>query len=108
MADWDPDNYLRLEDHRTRPAAELAAHVRVTAPETVIDLGCGPGNSTQVLRQRWPGQCLVYASQFEFACCVLVDTSKDKKLVRAYHSGVAERYIIDKLWQDFNVRLAVV
>lgn len=54
MADWDPDNYLRFEDHRTRPAAELAAHVRVTAPETVIDLGCGPGNSTQVLRQRWP------------------------------------------------------
>lgn len=54
VADWDPDNYLRFEDHRTRPAAELAAHVRVATPETVIDLGCGPGNSTQILRQRWP------------------------------------------------------
>jgi trans-aconitate 2-methyltransferase len=55
VTDWDPDNYLRFEDYRTRPAMELVSHVRVAAPQTVIDLGCGPGNSTQVLRERWPG-----------------------------------------------------
>ena len=55
MTAWDPDHYLRFGDERTRPAVDLAARVAVDAPETVIDLGCGPGNSTQVLRRRWPG-----------------------------------------------------
>ena len=51
---WDPDTYLRFGDERTRPASELAARVAVETPKTVIDLGCGPGNSTQVVRRRWP------------------------------------------------------
>ncbi|MBU1692689.1 MAG: methyltransferase domain-containing protein [Verrucomicrobia bacterium] len=55
MTSWDPNTYLRFGDERTRPAADLAFRVALEAPRTVIDLGCGPGNSTQVLRQRWPG-----------------------------------------------------
>jgi trans-aconitate 2-methyltransferase len=51
---WAPDLYLRFQDERTRPAAELAARVAVADPRAVIDLGCGPGNSTAVLRARWP------------------------------------------------------
>lgn len=51
---WAPDLYLRFQDERTRPAAELAARVAVAGPRAVIDLGCGPGNSTAVLRARWP------------------------------------------------------
>lgn len=51
---WDPDSYLRFGDERTRPSVDLAARVALGAPATVIDLGCGPGNSTQVLRERWP------------------------------------------------------
>lgn len=54
------------------------------------------------------GQCLVNASHFEFTCCVLVDTSRDKKLKRAYATGSAERFMLDRLWNDKNVRLAVV
>lgn len=54
------------------------------------------------------GQCLVYASQFEFTCCVLVDTSLDKKLKRACVSGAAEQVMLKRLWDDFNIRLAVV
>ena len=54
------------------------------------------------------GQCLVYASHFEFTCCVLVDTSRDKKLKRAYVDGAVERVMLERLWDDFNVRLAVV
>lgn len=54
MTAWDPGHYLRFGDERTRPAADLASRVQIDAPKTVIDLGCGPGNSTQVLRQRWP------------------------------------------------------
>jgi trans-aconitate 2-methyltransferase len=54
MRDWNPDLYRRFEDERTRPAAELLARVGLQAPRTVFDLGCGPGNSTELLFARYP------------------------------------------------------
>ena len=51
---WDPALYLSFADQRTRPAAELLARVPVAEPGRVADLGCGPGNSTALLAQRWP------------------------------------------------------
>jgi trans-aconitate 2-methyltransferase len=51
---WNPAGYLRFADERTRPAVDLAARVEVAAPARVVDLGCGPGNSTRVVRSRWP------------------------------------------------------
>ena len=57
MPSWDADQYLRFEAERTRPCAELAARVAIT-PKRIVDLGCGPGNSTAVLAQRWPDAAL--------------------------------------------------
>ena len=54
MPTWDADQYLLYNDQRTRPCRELAARISVPAPRTAIDLGCGPGNSTAVLAERWP------------------------------------------------------
>src|SRR6185312_14576163 len=51
---WNPETYLAFADQRTRPAAELLARVRSEHPGRVIDLGCGPGNSTALLAARWP------------------------------------------------------
>src|SRR5262245_34186243 len=51
---WDPDIYLRLTDHRLRPAVDLLARVPLTDARTVYDLGCGPGNVTRLLAERWP------------------------------------------------------
>jgi trans-aconitate 2-methyltransferase len=48
MNSWKPDRYLRFSDERTRPAVDLASRIAIVAPGSVIDLGCGPGNSTQV------------------------------------------------------------
>ncbi len=51
---WDADLYMRFGDQRTRPARDLADRIDIDGPLRVIDLGCGPGNSTQVLRERFP------------------------------------------------------
>jgi trans-aconitate 2-methyltransferase len=51
---WDPDRYLTYAGERGRPFVELLARVGAEAPVTVVDLGCGPGNLTSLLRDRWP------------------------------------------------------
>jgi trans-aconitate 2-methyltransferase len=54
MSDWNPALYGRYEDERTRPARELLARVPALQARRVVDLGCGPGNSTELLVQRFP------------------------------------------------------
>ena len=51
---WNPDVYLAFADHRGRPFFDLTSRVRAEAPRRVVDLGCGPGNLTVSLSQRWP------------------------------------------------------
>lgn len=54
MSSWNAAHYLKYGDERTRAAVDLVARVKLQTPCTIVDLGCGPGNSTQVLRARWP------------------------------------------------------
>ncbi|MBO1336537.1 trans-aconitate 2-methyltransferase [Streptomyces sp. VRA16 Mangrove soil] len=53
---WDPQQYLRHADHRGRPFADLLARVPALprTPARIADLGCGPGNTTPLLAERWP------------------------------------------------------
>jgi trans-aconitate 2-methyltransferase len=56
---WDPDRYLTFADERGRPFVELVARIGATGPRTVVDLGCGPGNLTALLADRWPDASVV-------------------------------------------------
>jgi trans-aconitate 2-methyltransferase len=54
MTTWDPNQYLKFADHRLRPALDLLSRVQAEEPGAVFDLGCGAGNVTKLLAERWP------------------------------------------------------
>jgi trans-aconitate 2-methyltransferase len=56
---WDPGQYLNFGGHRLRPALDLLSRIPLEHPSTVIDLGCGAGNVTAVLKARWPEAHLI-------------------------------------------------
>ncbi|KUF56470.1 trans-aconitate 2-methyltransferase [Klebsiella pneumoniae] len=54
MADWNPSLYLQFDADRPRPAADLLSRIAHLQVEHAVALGCGPGNSTRLLRAAWP------------------------------------------------------
>jgi trans-aconitate 2-methyltransferase len=53
MTVWDPTTYLQFADERSRPFVDLLGRVKATHPKVVVDLGCGPGQLTASLADRW-------------------------------------------------------
>jgi trans-aconitate 2-methyltransferase len=54
MAEWNPTTYLEFADERSRPFVDLLTPVSIDRAASIVDLGCGPGHLTPVLRARWP------------------------------------------------------
>ncbi len=54
MTVWDAQQYLKFANERTQPSLDLIHRISVENPTNIVDLGCGPGNSTAALQRRWP------------------------------------------------------
>jgi trans-aconitate 2-methyltransferase len=59
MPAWNADLYLKFANERTQPALDLINRINLDAPQRIVDLGCGPGNSTEALRSRWPDATII-------------------------------------------------
>ena len=86
MLDWNPALYRRYEDERTRPAEELLARVPLAQAARVVDLGCGPGNSTELLARRFEGADVLGTDNSE---SMLVSARERLPRARFEHSDIA-------------------
>lgn len=56
---WEPVRYSRFEEERNRPCADLIRALGDAKPQRIVDMGCGPGNSTEALARRFPGAAIL-------------------------------------------------
>ena len=61
---WSAAQYVKFEEERTRPVRELVARIPLANVASAADIGCGPGNSTEVLRERFPHAHIVGVELF--------------------------------------------
>ena len=54
MSEWNADQYLKFEIQRTQPSLDLVNRIKDCSPSTVLDIGCGPGNSTSIIKKVFP------------------------------------------------------
>ena len=59
MTKWNPTQYERFIKDRTQTAIDLANRLETLNPDNILDLGCGPGNSTKVLKDKYPNSHII-------------------------------------------------
>ncbi|EMK5830241.1 trans-aconitate 2-methyltransferase [Citrobacter sedlakii] len=93
MSDWNPSLYMQYGAERSRPAAELLTRITHEHVQSVVDLGCGPGNSTALLRHRWPDAVIVGVdsspSMLNEARKALPDCQFIEADIRDFHAATA-------------------
>jgi trans-aconitate 2-methyltransferase len=78
MPTWDPQQYLKFEEYRSRPCKELVAKLSAGTVFRAIDLGCGPGNSTEILAARFPAAQVIAVDNSESMLAKARATYPDK------------------------------
>lgn len=71
---WNSEQYLKFKAERTQPAIDLANRITIQSPTDIIDIGCGPGNSTEILKKRYPNAAVTGADNSEN----MLETAKEK------------------------------
>lgn len=84
---WNPDLYLRFQKERTQPSIDLVNRLEMEAPKKILDAGCGPGNSTEILFKRWPNAELTGLDVSEEMIKKARESYPDQHWV---HSGIME------------------
>lgn len=87
LSDWNPALYMKFEDERTRAARDLLAQVSVADAASIHDLGCGPGNSTELLARRFPDARI---SGFDTSVAMLAHARDRVPKASFVHQNVAD------------------
>jgi trans-aconitate 2-methyltransferase len=90
MPTWNAHQYLKFADERTRPCKDLVARIGIAAPRSIVDLGCGPANSTVVLAERWPNADLTGVDNSSAMVDVARREQPDRRWIAADISGWAD------------------
>lgn len=59
MSDWNSKQYIKFKNQRTQPSLDLINRLNTLAPKRVLDIGCGPGNSTAALLNSFPNSEII-------------------------------------------------
>lgn len=87
MNTWNSSQYLKFANERTQPSIDLTARLGLDAPKTIIDLGCGPGNSTAVVARRFPDAAV---TGLDNSAAMLATAAKTHPQWTWRESGIAE------------------
>lgn len=98
MSDWNARQYLKFKNDRTQPAIDLAARLNCEAPAKALDVGCGPGNSTAVLKARFPKARVIGA---DFSENMVETAKKDNPELEFIRCDISAD--IDSLPHDFDI-----
>lgn len=96
MSNWNPAQYEKFKRERTQPAADLAERLLSLSPGSILDLGCGPGNSTKVLKEKFPDAKVVGADNSAEMLARAREACPDTELIYMDAAGdlreVTEKY----------------
>ncbi|MDE8586264.1 trans-aconitate 2-methyltransferase [Arthrobacter sp. NQ4] len=87
---WDPAKYVKFDDHRNRPFFDLTGRIHADRPARVVDLGCGPGNLTAALAERWPGAQVVGLDSSAEMLAKAAPLAQAVPALRFEHADIAE------------------
>ncbi len=85
--DWNPTHYRKFSAARLRPAIDLLARIDLESPRIIVDLGCGEGAATRLLRERWPHAELTGVDNSE---AMLHVAMQESDAVRWRHGDLAQ------------------
>lgn len=98
MADWNSEQYLKFKKERTQPSIDLVNSIQTENPLNIIDIGCGPGNSTRVLNDKFPNAKVIGA---DFSPNMIEKAKKENPDIEFMIFDAANDF--DKLNTEFDI-----